>query len=44
MIYKRPTTNIVFNGERQCFSPKITIKAKISILTPSIQYCTKDSS
>ena len=28
----------------QCFSPKITNKAKIPILTTSIQYYTKDSS
>ena len=38
----RPTANCILNSEILNTFPKISHKARMSILTASIQYCTRD--
>ena len=40
-IYERPTADIILNGEKQSFSPKVRNKTKMSTLTIFTEYSTR---
>ena len=42
--YEKPTANIILNGEKQSFSPKVRNMVRMSILTDAIQHSTRSPS
>ena len=43
-IYEKPGTNVILNGENECFSPKVENKAELPILIIPTQHSTRDPS
>ena len=43
-IYEKPTANIILNGEKQSFCPKVRNMAGLSTITTAIQQSTRSPS